>query len=72
MTSDGRLEHYRLECLKLALQRTGANDPRPPLAIAEEFFAWVEGQAAPAPSEQATQEAGKATGRKAGAPAARQ
>lgn len=62
----------RLECLKLALQRTGANDPRPWRVIAEEFYAWTEGQAAPAPSAEGTQEAGKPTGRKAGGPAARQ
>lgn len=31
----------RLECLRLALARGGANDPRPCLAIAEDFFGWV-------------------------------
>lgn len=61
----------RLECLKLALQR-GANDPRPWRVVADEFTAWVEGQAAPAPSTPGDEAAGKPTGRRAGGSAARQ
>lgn len=40
----------RLECLKLALARTGANDPRPWREIADDLFGWVVGQAATAPA----------------------
>lgn len=34
-------EEIRLECLKLAMQRHGANDRRPLLEIADEFAGWV-------------------------------
>lgn len=44
----GEREDLRLECLKLALARAGANDPRPWRAIAEELHGWVTG--APPPS----------------------
>lgn len=38
---DAARASLRLECLRLALARGGANDPRPCLAIAEDFFGWV-------------------------------
>lgn len=38
------LVQVRLECLKLAMQRQGANDPRQPLVIADELYAWVTGR----------------------------
>lgn len=34
----------RLECLKLALTRSGAADARPWRAIAEDFHAWIAGE----------------------------
>lgn len=37
----------RLECLKLALARSGADDPRPWRAIADDFHAWASGDAPP-------------------------
>ncbi len=36
-----RRAELRLECLRLALVRTGANDPRPWRAIAEELYGWL-------------------------------
>lgn len=62
----------RLECLKLALQRAGANDARPWREIADEFTAWVEGQADKAPASPSDEAAGKPTGRQARGSAARQ
>lgn len=38
-----RLVEVRLECLKLGLTRHGASDLRPPLDIADAFYAWVIG-----------------------------
>jgi hypothetical protein len=49
-----RQAELRLECLRLALGRSGANDPRPWRAIAEELHDWVtaagEGPLAPPPA----------------------
>ncbi len=36
-----RQAELRLECLRLALGRSGANDPRPWRSIAEELYGWV-------------------------------
>jgi len=43
-------EELRLECLRLALARAGANDPRPWRAIADELFGWVRAEDPPATS----------------------
>jgi hypothetical protein len=41
----------RLECLKLAVTRQGANDPRKVLEIADEYVGWCLNEAPPATKE---------------------
>lgn len=36
-----RLAELRMFCLEQAVQRAGANDPRKPEEIAEDFFTWL-------------------------------
>ena len=46
-------KEIRLECLRLALARSGANDARPWRDIADEFHGWVDaGQAEEAPARR--------------------